>query len=71
MDKKNIYEIDNKQNNSYSNNLLISQEYSLKRNSFNPSKDSPNFFITKLEHRMKTYYLEEQLNNDPLSLDIK
>lgn len=71
MDKKNIYEIDNKQNNSYSNNLLISQEYSLKRNNFNPSKDSPNFFITKLEHRMKTYYLEEQLNNDPLSLDIK
>lgn len=71
MDIKNIYEIDNKTKNDFSKKNINSGEYSLKRNNFNPSKDSPNFFITKLEHRMKSYYLEEQLNNDPLSLDTK
>jgi hypothetical protein len=34
----------------------IIEEYSLKQNSFNPKKPSPNFFIKKLEIRMKMYY---------------
>lgn len=34
----------------------IINEYSLKRNNFNPSKPSPNLFIKKLEIRMKKYY---------------
>ena len=34
----------------------ILNEYSLKRNNFNPSKPSPNMFIKKLEIRMKKYY---------------
>ncbi len=71
MDVQNIYEIHNNIDNVFSKNCLYSKEYSLKRNNFNPSKDSPNFFMTKLEIRMKSYYLEEQLNNDPLSLDTK
>ena len=34
----------------------IIKEYSLKRNIFNPSKKSPNIFLTKLQHRMNYYY---------------
>lgn len=34
----------------------IIKEYCLKRNSFNPEQPSPNFFIDKLEVRMKRYY---------------
>jgi hypothetical protein len=34
----------------------IIQEYSLKQSNFNPSKQSPNVFIKKLEIRMKMYY---------------
>ena len=34
----------------------IIEEYSLKQNSFNPKKPSPNIFIKKLEIRMKMYY---------------
>ena len=34
----------------------ILDEYSLKRNRFNPNKPSPNMFNKKLQHRMKTYY---------------
>jgi hypothetical protein len=71
MDNQNIYEIDNNKRNDFSKKKIYSTEYSLKRNNFNPSKDSPNFFMTKLEIRMKSYYLEEQLNNDPFSLDTK
>ena len=42
----------------YSN---IINEYSLKRNNFNPNGNSPNKFIEKLEYRMKKYY--DDLNN--------
>ena len=34
----------------------ICQEYDLKRSQFDPFKKSPNFFNTKLQHRMKVYY---------------
>jgi len=34
----------------------IYQEYSLKRNNFNPTNKSPNKFVTKLQIRMKLYY---------------
>jgi len=34
----------------------ILEEYSLKRNQFDPSRPSPNAFIDKLELRMKVYY---------------
>ena len=34
----------------------IFDEYSLKRNRFNPNKPSPNMFNKKLQHRMKVYY---------------
>ena len=39
----------------------IINEYSLKRNNFNPNGNSPNKFIKKLEYRMKKYY--DDLNN--------
>jgi hypothetical protein len=45
-------------------------EYSLKQNSFDPSKSSPpNEFIIKLHMRMNKYYLEKNIIDD--SLDIK
>ena len=34
----------------------ICHEYDLKRSQFDPFKKSPNFFNTKLQHRMKVYY---------------
>ena len=34
----------------------ICNEYSLKRNNFNPTDKSPNNFTKKLEIRMKLYY---------------
>ena len=34
----------------------IRQEYSLKRNKFNPDPFSPNVFVAKLELRMRVYY---------------
>jgi hypothetical protein len=34
----------------------ICNEYSLKRNNFNPADKSPNNFVKKLEIRMKLYY---------------
>ena len=37
----------------------IYQEYSLKRNNFNPKDKSPNKFVKKLQLRMRMYY--EQL----------
>tara|TARA_Y100000816_G_C25953379_1_gene497395 strand:- start:85 stop:288 length:204 start_codon:yes stop_codon:yes gene_type:complete len=43
-----------KKNNSVIKNII--NEYSLKRNIFNPSKKSPNIFLTKLQHRMNIYY---------------
>ncbi len=76
--------IDNKYTNEYDRNInrnrninnnkeqLINQiqnlEYSLKRNSFNPVKGSPNLFITKLEFRLKNYHLEMELEKDNFSL---
>lgn len=61
-------------NNSYVNKKLILEElnekhtYCLKQNNFNPTKGSPNLFMTKLEFRMKNYYLEMELENDSFSL---
>lgn len=34
----------------------ITDEYCLKRKTFNPESPSPNVFITKLERRMRIYY---------------
>ena len=34
----------------------IINEYKIKMNSFNPKDNSPNFFVNKLEYRMKQYY---------------
>ena len=34
----------------------IINEYKIKMNSFNPKGKSPNFFVNKLEYRMKHYY---------------
>jgi len=34
----------------------IFNEYSLKRNNFNPTASSPNKFVDKLQLRMKLYY---------------
>lgn len=70
MDYTSTYEIKcnhNKQNNS----LIVNKQYGLKKNNFNPTKDSPNLFMTNLEHRMKTYYLEAELNNDVFILDTR
>lgn len=39
-------------------NTNIIKEYELKQNNFDPSKKSPNFFIKKLEIRMKRYYTD-------------
>lgn len=40
------------------NNVIekIVKEYSLKRNNFNPDKNSPNIFLTKLQNRINLYY---------------
>ena len=45
-------------NNLKNNEILenIFDEYSLKRNRFNPNKSSPNMFNKKLQYRMKVYY---------------
>jgi len=43
-----------KNNNDILENIF--DEYSLKRNRFNPKKPSPNMFNKKLQHRMKVYY---------------
>ena len=44
------------------------KEFSLKENNFNPSKGSPNLFMTKLEFRMNNYFKEVALNNDTFKL---
>lgn len=54
--------------NDSTQNTVCETEYRLKSNNFNPSKPSPNMFLTKLEFRMKHYYLEEQLLADTLTL---
>lgn len=42
----------------------ILEEYSLKRNRFNPNKPSPNMFNKKLHHRMKVYYSSLYTNSN-------
>lgn len=54
--------------NTNDSNQETSHEYRLKTNNFNPTKFSPNLFMTKLEFRMKHYYLEEELHSDALKL---
>lgn len=44
------------------------KEFSLKENNFNPTKGSPNLFMTKLEFRMNNYFNEIALNNDDFKL---
>ena len=41
-------------NNKKTKEIIL--EYRLKMNSFFPKKKSPNFFVKKLEFRMKQYY---------------
>ena len=41
----------------------IIKEYESKQNNFDPSKKSPNFFIKKLEIRMKKYYRDLYISN--------
>lgn len=61
-------------NNDTSKNLENSElkttikERSLKLNNFNPMKDSPNLFMTKLQFRIRHYHVEQALHNDPLKL---
>ena len=52
------YNKKSKVNSKTKKNLIkkIINEYKMKMNSFNPKGDSPNFFVNKLEHRMKQYY---------------
>ena len=62
--KQHSNEIEYFKKNKNDNNITINNiinEYSLKRNNFNPNRNSPNKFIVKLEHRMKIYY--NDLNN--------
>ena len=49
---------EHKKNNNNNNNETkkIIAEYRLKMNSFFPNNNSPNFFVKKLEYRMKQYY---------------
>lgn len=43
-----------KKRSQISNDII--KEYTLKRQSFNPSTASPNIFMNKLEQRMGLYY---------------
>ena len=54
------YDITKSKFNKQKKNIVeeIFNEYSLKRNNFNPSSTSPNKFVTKLQLRMKLYYNE-------------
>jgi hypothetical protein len=44
----------------------IINEYKIKMNSFNPKRNSPNFFVNKLEYRMKQYYNLYNSKNDSM-----
>lgn len=57
-----------KKNHVVQNSKTEIKEFNLKENNFNPSKGSPNFFMTKLEFRMNNYFKEVALNSDSLSL---
>lgn len=57
-----------KKQNKNRKNLNNINVYSLKQNNFNPSKGSPNMFMSKLQTRMKNYYLELELDNDDFNL---
>ena len=52
------YKKKNKVNSKAKQKLIkkIINEYKIKINSFNPKGDSPNFFVNKLQYRMKQYY---------------
>lgn len=52
-------------------NMENIHEYSVKYSNFHPMKNSPNLFMTKLEMRIKQYYLDFQLSKDVLSLETK
>jgi hypothetical protein len=56
----NSYDITKSKFNKQKKNVMkeIFNEYSLKRNNFNPTSTSPNKFVTKLQLRMKLYYNE-------------
>lgn len=43
-----------------------SPTYSLKQSIFNPTKGSPNLFMSKLMFRLQNYSNEQALNDDPL-----
>lgn len=62
------YKINNINHINFNNNT---NEYTLKQNKFNPYKNSPNFFLTKLEFRMKNYFLEEELFSDNFNLSLE
>ncbi len=55
-------ERDNLKNTEILENIF--DEYSLKRNRFNPNKPSPNMFNKKLQHRMKVYYSSLYTNSN-------
>lgn len=56
MERSNVFPISKKKISKTKALKNIIQEYSLKRNKFNPATTSPNLFINKLEIRMKLYY---------------
>lgn len=62
-DKKSTIEEQKKQ---FYENLV--REYCLKSSVFNPWKNSPNVFLNKLQFRIKNYYKECQLDEDPLMI---
>jgi hypothetical protein len=45
----------NKEHNNSKTKKIVT-EYRLKMDSFFPNNKSPNFFVKKLEYRMKQYY---------------
>ena len=49
-------------------NTTNSPTYSLKQSIFNPTKGSPNLFMSKLMFRLQNYSNEEALNDDPLMI---
>ena len=68
-----IYKLKNSNDNNDRMQLLesIFEEYSLKKNKFNPDKTSPNQFLNKLEYRMKQYYISISKDTDDCMEDIK
>lgn len=46
------------------NIITTTPEYKLKSNNFNPIKNSPNFFLLKLQNRLRGYHLEEDIGRE-------